>query len=174
MNGRKTIKGIVDHTLDWMNKQKTYKEDYPDIKSGCLHKIVERRIKERFKYLWPHLNIYHPDDNSGLPDIYTDIYRVGLEVKATFGWPTWSYHTDGSKIKTSDDGSVYWTNGTVQESTENFLFIKLALKNGNLIAERIYFGKFSYNNWNIHWSNFEAKGMRISESTVKKLCKRLK
>ena len=172
MNNKKTIKNIIEHTINWMNNQQIYVEDYQDIKTGSLHKIVERRIKERFKYLWPYLNIYHPKDNSGLPDIYTDRYKRGIEVKCTFGWPTWSYHKDGSKIKTSDDGAVRWTNGTIQNSTEYFLFIKLKLNENNLlVAERIYFGKMSYNEWKIKPKD---KSMYISESTVKNICKKLR
>ena len=79
MNNKKTIKNIIEHTINWMNNQQIYVEDYQDIKTCSLHKIVERRIKERFKYLWPYLNIYHPKDNSGLPDIYTDRYKRGIE-----------------------------------------------------------------------------------------------
>jgi hypothetical protein len=171
MNNKKTIKNIVEHTINWMNNQSIYVEDYQDIKAGCLHKIVERRIKERAKYLWPNLNIYHPDDNSGLPDIYTDYYQKGIEIKCTFGWPTWSYHKDGTKIKTSEDNSVRWTNGTTQSSTEYFLFIKLKLVNNQLVAERIYFGKMSYNKWKIKPGD---NSMYICESVVKNICKQIK
>ena len=122
MNNEKTFKDIVDHTLNWMNNQQIYREDYNDLKAGAIQKIIERRIIERFKFLWPNLNIYHPADNSYKPDLFTDVYNKGIEIKTTFGWPEYRYTKNG-RIKKSDDGNVIWTNSTTQETNEYFLFI---------------------------------------------------
>lgn len=170
MNNEKTLKHIVDHTINWMNKQQIYREDYNDLKAGAIQKIIERRIIERFKFLWPDLNIYHPADNSYKPDLFTDIYNKGIEIKTTFGWPEYRYTKNG-RIKKSDDGIVRWTNGTVQFSSEYFLFIKLSLNDNKLYADRIYFGKMSYNDWTKKTCN---GSMYISENDVKHFCKQIK
>lgn len=171
MNNEKTIKDIIEHTLNWMNNQRIYREDYNDIISGSIQKIIERRIIERFKFLWPYLNIYHPSDKSGKPDLFTDVYNKGIEIKTTFGWPTYKYKKDGTKIKTSNDGNVTWTNSTTQETDEYFLFIKLSLNDNKLYADRIYFGKLSYKDWKI---KPKSGAMYIKETTVKNLCNQLK
>ena len=170
MNNEKTLKDIVDHTINWMNNQQIYREDYNDLKAGAIQKIIERRIIERFKFLWPNLNIYHPADNSYKPDLFTDVYNKGIEIKATFGWPEYRYTKKG-RIKKSDDGMVRWTNGTIQFSSEYFLFIKLSLKDNKLQADRIYFGKMSYKDWVEKPCN---GSMYISENKVKYLCKQIK
>lgn len=170
MNNEKTIRGIIEHTLNWMNNQRIYQEDYNDIKTGCVQKIIERRIIERFKYLWPHLNIYHPSDTSYKPDLFTDIYNKGIEIKTTFGWPSYRYTKNG-KIKISDDAIIRWTNGTIQSSNEYFLFIKLSLKNNRLNADKIYFGNMSYSDWKI---KPKSRSMYITENTVKQYCTKLK
>ena len=166
MNGIKTIRSIVESTIDKMNSDKTYRRIYPYTKAGTLHKLVEIEILDHVQELYPHLNLYHPADNSGKPDIYTDVYHTGVEVKATFGWEY--IHRGKPRCQ------IRWTNGTVQNSTENFLFIKLGFKNDKLVAENIWFGNFSYDKWTIHWNNGSPHGMRISDKIVKKLCKQIK
>ena len=63
--------------------------------------------------------------------------------------------------------STRWTNGTVQSSTENFVFIIFTLNDrGLLTIENAYFGRLSYKEFKLKCKN----GMRISENMVKELC----
>jgi len=172
-----TIIDIVDQSIDKLNNNEDLKEFFNDLKAGCLHKIVERRLLKDADIAFPKMDLYHPADTSGLPDIYSRKYNKGLEIKCTFGWPRYSKRKiDGKStyVRISDDANVFWTNGTPQENNEYFLFIKLAIKDGNLIAERIYYGNLSYkNDWFIHKTKSKTD-LRISKKTVKNKCKQLR
>lgn len=172
-----TITQLVDISINKLNCNEDLKEFFNDLKVGCLHKIVERRLLKDADIAFPHLDLIHPADNSGLPDIFSLKYNKGLEIKCTFGWPTYaSKKINGKKqsVRVSNDKCVQWTNGTPQTNKENFLFIKLGIKNGLLVAERIYYGNISYkDDWKLHTSK-SKKDLRISESVVKNICKKLR
>ena len=172
-----TINQIADRSIAKLNDNEDLREFFEDLKAGCLHKIVERRLLKDGEMTFPNLELIHPADISGLPDIYSQKYNKGLEIKCTFGWPTYSTRKiNGQKVRVriSNDKDVQWTNCTPQTNRENFLFIKLAIKNGLLVAERIYYGNISYkDDWKIHTSK-SKKDLRIRESVVKKICKQLK
>lgn len=172
-----TITQIVDKSIEKLNSNEDLKEFFVDLKAGCLHKIVERRLLKDAGIALPNFDLTHPADNSGLPDIYSQKYDKGLEIKCTFGWPTYSTRKiNGHKtsVRISDDKNVQWTNGTPQTNRENFLFIKLAIKDDLLVAERIYYGNVSYkDDWKIHTSKSKID-LRINEATVKSLCKQLR
>ena len=172
-----TINQLVDISINKLNANEDLKEFFEDLKAGCLHKIVERRLLKDGEMTFPNLELIHPSDISGLPDIYSKKYNKGLEIKCTFGWPTYSKRKINSKkinVRISDDKNVQWTNGTPQINRENFLFIKLGIKNGLLVAERIYYGNISYkDDWKIHTSNSKID-LRISEKMVKNKCKQLR
>ena len=172
-----TINQIVDNSIKKLNSNEDLREFFNDLKAGCLHKIVERRLLKDGTLAFPNMELIHPADNSGKPDIYSLKYKRGLEIKCTFGWPTYSKRKINGKkvnVRISDDKNVQWTNGTPQKNIEDFLFIKLTIKNGDLIAERIYYGKLSYkDDWKIHTSNNKTD-LRITESIVKNKCKQLR
>ena len=162
-----TLRDILTITEDRMNKNEYCTEViFPYGKSGMIQKVIEIEIKRTFQSIYPNYEIAHPEDNSGLPDIYSYYYEKGIEVKCTKGWPTYK-----KGIKITDDGDIKWTNGTIQCSDEKlpFLFIKFSIIDNKIQFKMAFFGNISYNDWSIH-SN---KDMRISIYKVKKLCKRI-
>jgi hypothetical protein len=165
-----TLLDIINTTIERMNNNEVYTEIiYPDGKAGMIQKAIEIELKRTAKQIKPQMDIIHPEDNTGLPDIYSQKYNKGIEVKVTLGWPTYYKKKTGERIKTSDDGCVVWQNGTVQSSNEYFLFIKASIKDNKLVSDNIWFGYMSYNDWHIH----PTGGMRIRKNVVKKLCKQI-
>lgn len=172
-----TIKEIMHMTRDRMNDNETYTEGiFPEGSAGLTQKLIEIEFKKTFKNEYPHAGIIHPADNSGLPDIWSEYYGHGIEVKCTKGWPTYYYKKDGTRIKTSDDHRVVWTQGTIQQSDEKFpfWFVKFSIINNELKFDYAYFGLLSYNDWTIHKGQKGIEtDMRITLSKVKKLCKQI-
>lgn len=162
-----TLKEILLITEERMNKNEYCTEViFPYGKAGMIQKIIEIEIKKTFQNLYPSAEIIHPEDNSGLPDIWSNIYNKGIEVKCTKGWPT---YRKGEKI--TNDGDVKWTNSTIQLSEEKlpFLFIKFSIIDNKIVFKMAFFGNISYNDWTIN----AHTDMRISVHKVKKLCKRI-
>lgn len=167
-----TLLQILNETVERMNKNEVYREIiYPDGKAGMIQKAIEIELKRTFQKRYPNALVEHPEDNTGLPDIYSYYYGKGIEVKCTKGWPEYRYNKKKERRLISEDGIVRWTNGTIQESDEKmpFLFIKFAIIDNKLIFKMAFFGMVSYNDWTPHC----GKDMRITLNTVKKLCKRI-
>ncbi len=167
-----TLKKILDITCDRMNKNEYCQRIiFPEGKAGMIQKAIELEVRDTLKEVYPYALIGHPEDNTGLPDIYSYYYGKGIEVKCTKGWPEYRYNKKKERRLISNDGVVRWTNGTIQRSDEKkpFLFIKFSIIDNRLVFKMAFFGMVSYNDWTPHC----GKDMRITLNTVKKLCKRI-
>lgn len=151
------IKQLVKDAIDYMNNQLFCTEViFKYGKTGMIQKCVEIAILLTSKRKYPEYNIYHPEDNSGKADIYSDVLSYGIEVKTTLGWK--------HKGKPSN---IRWTNGTAQTSTENFLFIKGSILNNKFVVEGAWIGTLSYDEWKKKPDN----SLYISRKTIKDLTK---
>ena len=151
---------VINETVKRMNNDETYKRIYGRIiNCGVLHTIFEDEIKRTMNLFYNNA-FYHPADKSGLADIVCRYNKkISFEIKCTKRWHT---TVNGKQVV-----STRWTNGTVQSSTQNFVFVIFALNDrGLLTIENAYFGTFSYNEFKLKCK----KGMRISENMVKELC----
>ena len=151
---------VLNETVKRMNNDETYKRIYRRlIQCGALHAIFEEEIMHTMNLFYNNA-FYHPDDNSGLANIVCGSNKkISFEIKCT---KRWHAILNGKPVV-----STIWTNGTVQSSTENFVFIIFELNDrGLLTIENAYFGTFSYNEFKLKCK----KGMRISENMVKELC----
>ena len=130
--------------------------------AGMLQKAIEIGILDKHKELYPFHEAYHPADTLKMPDVYSDKYNDGYEIKVTTGWK-WN----------GEEHSVRWTNGTIQDSTENFIFLKVATdkdNNNQCIVEEMWIGRISYKQWKIKKCD---NSMYISKKTVNRLCEKL-
>ena len=166
-----TLKEIIIETVNRMNSNELYTNViYSFGKCGVIQKCLEHEIMQTLQKHYPKHNIYHPEDNSGLPDIYVDVNGNGhgIEIKTTKGWPKYSYRKSG-KVKLSDDSNVHWSNGTIQTSTENFLYIKFTINGKLLVIDNAWFGRMSYKDWYVH----KGRSLRISKNIINKTCRKL-
>lgn len=171
-----TLKEILEITRKRMNKEKYNKKIiFPKGKAGMIHKAIEIELIDTFKECFPNAQIDHPEDNSGLPDIWSYNYNHGIEIKTTKGWSGSKRYRKRTNDWVQKPDTVTWSQGTVQYSDikKPFLFIKFSIVNNTLEFDNVYFGLVSYDDWKIHIVHDIEKGMRISESVVKKLCKQI-
>lgn len=171
-----TFKEILEITRKRMNKEKYNKKIiFPNGKAGMIQKAIEIELVDTFKECFPNAQIDHPEDNSGLPDLWSYCYNHGIEIKTTKGWPSSKRYRKRTNDWVQKPDTIVWTQGTVQDSDikKPFIFIKFSIINNTLEFDRVYFGLVSYNDWNIHFVNGHEKDMRMPESIVKKLCKQI-
>lgn len=139
-------------------------ETYKELTAGPIQKIVEIAIKRALNKLYNN-DWYHPADNSGLPDIVHIIHpEISVEIKATIGWKTGYIKKDGTEQET-----IVWTNGTIQESVENFLFIYLdrdyiKFKNAWLVKNMSYTDVFTMK---------RESDMRTSRNIIENLAEKI-
>ena len=156
------IKDILNTVIDNINTNPEYRSDIEKYKSGTIHKIIENKLLDAGKIIYPNLQLYHPEDKKGLADICSQLYNKGIEVKITFGWK----NGNSEKYRDCD---IEWTNGTMQHKTEYFLFINVDVdEDGDLFVKNCWFCHFSYDDWNTHTCNGK-QDKRLSLAGLKKL-----
>lgn len=156
-----TLSEIIQLSVQKMNNEIYCKEViFPYGKTGMIQKAIEISITNTIKELYPQYEFYHPDDNSSLPDVWSDAIGRGFEIKTTLGYIP-------PKGKTP---SVRWVNGNIQEKTniDNFLFIKFSIIDNILIIDNAWFGRLSYEQWHP-----DGKLMYITKNTVNSLCRKI-
>ena len=173
-----TFKEIINETVQRMNDNEYCTEIiYPNGKAGMIPKAIEIELKKTFSKYYPHADIIHPEDNSGLPDIYSLFYNKGIEIKVTQGWSSRYQRKDGT-FKYGKPQAT-WSNGSVRHDTEYFLFIRYTIENNQMSIVSAYFGKLSYDDrrgWRYHYAKKDEEkiaGMRITEGRVRNICKQI-
>jgi len=171
---KEETKDIVLSAVSKMNEQPLHRQvTYSCLQSGGLQKYVEVAITNECKLRYPKYNFYHPDDKLAMPDVWSDFYQNGCEIKVTIGKKT--YDKRCKKYRTS----YVWQNGTSQKSTENFVFIKAHIEehivnnehDDILVVDKIYIGRFSYLQWKL--SCKRTGSLYITETDVKKYCEQI-
>lgn len=154
------IISIVQTAINRLNIQ--YGGLLEDSGGGKINKAIEEEIVKIHNRFKPSLGCFHPADRLAMADIQSQVYpRYGCEIKVCTGW--------------GKNKQIEWRNGTVQTSTENFLFIYAPIENGIIILKNIWFGRFSYNEWLPHYTNVEHTScdLRICRKQIKNKCKQL-
>lgn len=128
---------------------------------GLIPTLYEIEMLEVGEQMCPILELFHPDNDCELGDIYSLIINDGIEVKVCTG--TKVIHNGYESV------NVKWRNSTIQSHTKKFLFVDIRIENCKIVIKRIFFGEFSYKEWII---NKYDNDMYIGPKKLKELCER--
>lgn len=153
------IKALLCDTLDAINQSEDYMrlikhEQHLNKKTPLLSMIFDSEMGYIAEKKYPELEFTHPDDDCVLGDIYSKKLDTGIELKVCQG--------QGKANQT------VWENGTIQDHSKYFLFVRTSYVDGKVIIKFAYYGYMSYSEWRIH-----GKGLNIGPKKVRKFCEQI-
>ena len=158
-------KEIILEAVNRMNNEPYCKEViFPYGKEGLIQKLIEIEITRQCAIVYPHYEIHHPADNSGLPDVYSDVLKQGFEIKTTSGYKYLDRHG-------KEREAVRWVNRAMTDVSDDiikFLFIKFSIEDNMLIVSDAWYGDITYKDW-----KQQKRVAYITKNKVNSLCKKI-